>query len=300
MTAPRHAEAAVARRTDPVTGCSEIAEFVGLGTDELYAVHHLPQSGSATAVVIVCSPFFAEFPRNYRREVLLGRHLAARGVAVTRFHHRGVGNSTGDAALITLERLVEDARRVSEAAIEHSGAESLAFHGTRLAALTAAASASADKAGLSLWDPAVKGARYFNELLRTRMAQAVHDDEAELSAGALRSQLSEGVPMDVLGHSLHPAFYESLHEAELPALIGEDPRDLLIVQFGRDRKEIARLIETVEGRGGRSDLVTTSETESWWIANRRADYFVAEERRPLTGEVLGATERWLEQIRWLP
>ncbi len=288
-----------AERTDRSTGAREIAEFVDVDGDRVYAVQHLPPENlSPNAGLVICSPFFAEFPRNYRREVLLARRLAGLGVAAARFHYRGVGNSTGDPALLRLERLVEDIHAVTERLVERSGAVSVGYHATRLAALAAGAAASGDKAPLSLWDPVVSGEKYFNEVLRTRMAQALHDQELGVSAGALRSQLAEGEAVDVLGHSLHSGFYDSMIGVELPEVIGAAPREVLIVEFGRGRKAVDRWIERLVEHGSHPVRVPTSEGESWWVANRRADYFVAEERRPLTHEVLEAAVAWIEQLGW--
>ena len=234
-----------AERTDRSTGAREIAEFVDVDGDRVYAVQHLPPENlSPNAGLVICSPFFAEFPRNYRREVLLARRLAGLGVAAARFHYRGVGNSTGDPALLRLERLVEDIHAVTERLVERSGAVSVGYHATRLAALAAGAAASGDKAPLSLWDPVVSGEKYF------------------------------------------------------PEVIGAAPREVLIVEFGRGRKAVDRWIERLVEHGSHPVRVPTSEGESWWVANRRADYFVAEERRPLTHEVLEAAVAWIEQLGW--
>ncbi|MDH3499511.1 MAG: hypothetical protein OEM97_05275 [Acidimicrobiia bacterium] len=286
------------QRVDPSTGCVELAEFIDVGQDLVYTVHHLPPSSRAGHSLVMCSPFFAEFPRNYRREVLVARRLAERGVAVTRFHHRGVGNSTGDAALMGLDRLIEDARRVAAVAAETSGAHSLAFHGTRLAGFTAAAAAIGAQMPVSLWEPVVRGSKYFNEVLRTRMVQAVHDGETDVSAGSLRHELTSGAPVDVLGHSLHPELYTSLHDQTLDELLGPPAREILVVEFGRKRKDVGRMIERALEQGLTATLAVSTESESWWVANRRADYFVAEERRQLTGEVVRTMDAWFEKLGW--
>lgn len=283
---------------DRATGCREVAEFVTIGADQVYVVHHLPASGTVDGAMVICSPFFAEFGRNYRREVLLARDLARHGVAAARFHHRGIGNSTGDAALLTLERMLEDVRRVAEAIVHRSDARSLGFHGTRLAALTAAAAASGEKAPVTMWEPAISGSRYFNELFRTRMAQAVHDGETGLTAQRLRDELADGAGVDVLGHSLHPGFYASMAERTLSGELGPDGADALVVEFGRRQKALDEVLDGLQAAGVRTLRILASESESWWVANHRADYFVAEEQRTLTWEVLAAARDWVRGLGW--
>jgi hypothetical protein len=170
------------------------------------------------------------------------------------------------------------------------------LHGTRLAAFTAAG--AAEDGAVSLWEPVTSGTRYFNEVFRTRMVQAVHDEE-QLKASDLRAVLEAGASVDVLGHSVHPQLYLSLHDATLDEVMGSAIRDLLVVQFGRTgelRKEYRALMERAHHQEIHASSTTTSESESWWIANRRADYFVAEERRDLTTELIDAMADWIEQL----
>jgi alpha/beta superfamily hydrolase len=280
----------------PTTGVIERAEFVDVGDDRVYVHLTVPKTGHAGTAVVVCSPYFAEFPRNYRREVLLARHLARSGVAVARLHHRGFGNSTGDPASVNLDRLIEDARTVAAYAKTQTSADRLVYHGTRLASFVAVGSAGHADA-VSLWEPVVRSAKYFNEVFRTRMVQALHDDDAQTTVGELRAALVDGGQVDVLGHSLHHEMYRSLRDLDLDAGV-EDVAAVSITEFGRVRKDVVRLITAFEKRDVVVRHAVSEESESWWVANRRADYFVAEERRPLTRLVLAEMADWLAERGW--
>src|SRR5215469_15071329 len=65
--------------------------------------------GPASVGAVICSPLWAEQMKNYRREVLLGRALAARGFVCARFHYRGVGHSRGDPQAIDISSMTDDA-----------------------------------------------------------------------------------------------------------------------------------------------------------------------------------------------
>jgi len=77
-------------------GSIEEASFIGPEGRAMFAFLHLPDGAPVLGGLVVCSPMDAETLRHYRKEVLLGRMLAPRGVAVLRFHYRGAGNSDGD------------------------------------------------------------------------------------------------------------------------------------------------------------------------------------------------------------
>ena len=286
-----------ATRVDSDTGLIERAEFIEVGDDQLYTHVAIPKSGTAETAVVVCSPYFAEFPRNYRREVLLARRLADTGVAVARFHHRGLGNSSGDPAAVGLDHLIEDARAVAAHTAALTDARRVVYHGTRLASFVALGSAMGVD-GVSLWEPVVRTAKYFNEVFRTRMVQALHDEDEQPTAGQLRSTLLDGGQVDVLGHSLHHEMYRTLRDLELDAGV-EDLAAVSVVEFGRERKDVARLLKAFEKRDIPRRHAVCEEGESWWVANRRADYFVAEERRPLTELVLAEMVTWLGDRGWV-
>src|SRR3712207_4346225 len=86
----------------------DVIEFFGSPGEQMLATTHMPL-GTPLGGVVICSSLRAEFETNYRREILLGRALADRGIAVHRFQYRGTGNSDGDARDVTFESMQLDA-----------------------------------------------------------------------------------------------------------------------------------------------------------------------------------------------
>ncbi|MGQ0669868.1 MAG: alpha/beta hydrolase, partial [Actinomycetota bacterium] len=136
------------------TGIRETASFFGSASERLFGVMHTPPAAPSGGVV-VCSPLYAEFARNYRREVLLGRALAERGIAVQRFHYRGSGHSDGQPGAMTFASMLGDAAVAAERLVGETGVRRVAFVATRWAALVAAAAAARYDSPLSLWQPSV-------------------------------------------------------------------------------------------------------------------------------------------------
>src|SRR5262245_12912212 len=154
-----------------VRGDDRIEERAGYTgrTPNLFVMVHAPRAAPATGTLVVCPPILADLGADYRRQVLLGRALAAKGISVVRFHYRGWGNSEGDSTLTTFDTLVDDAHAAASAAPPGR----LAFLGTRVGALVAAAAARRHpQARLVLCEP-IDGAAYWREAVRVRLIRAM-------------------------------------------------------------------------------------------------------------------------------
>ncbi len=279
-------------RRDPTTGVTEEAGF----DDSRFSVLHLPTRPHRA--VVLCSPLHAEMQRNYRREVLLSRRLAAEGSAVERFHYRGTGNSAGGPDRLALETMIED----GIAAVRHLqgrvGELPVAVLGTRVGGLVAAAVAAEVKAaGLALWQPLVKGSAYMREAERAAMARAITNTSGERPPPLHEVLAAEG-SADVLGERVYEALAASLEEAQLAKLIGEQPRPVLVAQAGGPdglRGELARLADELASAGFAVTARPTGDAEVWW-ANPGGDLFREEDDKPLTVELLRITTDWVETL----
>jgi len=222
-------------RLDPHSGVSEEAEITGEPGRRMFSVMARPASGAPAAGVVICSPILAEAPNNYRREVVLSRRLASRGLAVMRFHYRGAGHSDGETGELTLAGMDDDTHAVADRLAEKAGVERVGFVGTRLGALVAAAGACRIGGGpVVLWEPVVDPARYFGEILR---AQLVAD----------------------LGGDLDAAF-------------GHRPRPVLLVHFtkGTTRAGRPELGARLEERGFTVTAARLPNREAWWFPDDQA------------------------------
>jgi hypothetical protein len=228
---------------------------------------HLPER-RVRAGVLICSPFQSEFLANYRREVRLAGALAARGLAVGRFHYRGTGHSDGEGRDVTFATMREDAVEAATWLRNRSGVKDLGFFGTRWGALIAAAvAAEAAGAPVALWDPTIDGERYFEEVFRFRRM-------SQLSLGRagprrhLLDEIEEAGYADVFGFTIDRAIVESSRGRELAVELRSTPRPLLLVQVDPEnylKDEYENLVGTWNQAGFSVDVRLLPGQEAWWF-----------------------------------
>lgn len=261
-----------ATRIDPASGAREEVEFFG-GTQRLFGCVHVPRSG-AEAGLVVCSPVASEFEKNYRRETLLAWALASRGVAVGRFHYRGVGHSDGDSEAVSIDGMIEDAAAAADHLIERTGVTRLAFLGTRLGAVVAGAMARRhDGAPLALWEPVVDGTQYFREVFRAGfMADLRQRRGASPSQEAVVARLGSEGRVDVVGYTVGRALYESAVHRTLEPELGNVARPVLVVQLSQSQKvrpAYRALADRLAASGFPVEVVVIDEVEAWWFGGER-------------------------------
>jgi alpha/beta superfamily hydrolase len=273
MLGPSLGSGAVATRDDPASGAREEIEFLG-GRERLFGCLHLPRSG-AEAGLLICSPVASEFEKNYRRETLLAWALASRGIAVGRFHYRGVGHSDGEATDVSIERMIEDAEVAMEHLVGRTGVTRVAFLGTRLGALVAGAMAGRrDGAPVTLWEPVLDGSQYFREVFRAGFmadlrqgGRGVAPSEEEVVA-RLRS---EG-RVDIVGYTVGRALYESAVGRTLESQLDAGPRPILVVQLSQSQKvrpPFRALADRLAASRFQVDVQVIDEVEAWWFGEER-------------------------------
>ena len=277
---------------DPRTGILEEATFFGSGPSKLFGCLHMPV-GEPIGGLVTCCPFQAELLRNYRREVLLARHLAAHGIAVQRFHYRGSGHSDGDTADATFETMREDALVAAEHLGRRTGASSIAFMGTRWGGLAAAAATAENGGHLALWEPILDTQRYFDEVLRFRLMYEMKEDPSTtLSDAALLEEMHRTGSVDVLGHTLELRLYESALGRTLSDAVGDRTSSALLVQIslGRGlRKDYAAVAESWRKRGLAVETHVIPDRETWWISG---DLWQIHETHAATRRLIEVTGDW--------
>lgn len=282
-----------ATRIDADTGVTERVEFFGSGTERIFGTRYLP-GGTIKGGLVVCSSIHAEMLNAYRREVLLARAVAGRGVVVQRFHYRGQGHSDGESSEMTFERLVDDAVTAAARLSEETGVASPAFLGTRFGALVAAAAVSRyEGAPLVLWDPIMDGEQFFKDAFRATMMSAVKEQRgnAQSTANLLKDIEREGFT-DVLGYAVHAQLLESTKGRSLAVELKGEPRPIFIGQIGRSsepRPQYRHAIEDWTKLGFEVHLEILRQDEiSWFLANERK---LQESRQPLAD----ASVDWLAE-----
>lgn len=278
-------------RQVPEGGYREEAGFLG-DTDRIFSYRHIPTVLPRFSVVI-CSSIGADFDKNYHREVLLARKLASRGVAVQRFHYRGMGNSDGEPENIDLEGLVRDAAEVTGHFLSSVQDRPVAFVGTRIAAIILARVAS-DFPGspLAIWEPVIEVEDYIREALRSR---SIRDLKAGITTNAkidIEAELEGSGYLDLLGYPMHRCLYDSLSGTSLLSALPSGSRPVLIVQM-RQRDEISPAYQELSERFAEGGAMVTFRgagvSEPWWLHDEHAG--------PV-GRLLDDTLGWLLDLPW--
>jgi alpha/beta superfamily hydrolase len=235
--------------------------YAGRSPNRLFVVVHAPREAPATAALVVCAPILADVPADYRREVLLGRALAALGVAVVRFHYRGWGNSEGDASLTTFEALVADADVATAAAPAGVPPGRLAFLGTRVGALVAAAAARRHPAARLVVCEPVDGADYWREAERARRVRGM-TGSGDGTAASADAELDRTGWFDLLGYRVDRALYESVRTRTLATELGPGPRPVLRLDGPESRRRWWFSSEAAAG-----DVGSAAGQVSAWLAS---------------------------------
>jgi pimeloyl-ACP methyl ester carboxylesterase len=282
-----------ATRLDQRAGIREEASFFGADHARIFGVLHAPVGGVLGGVV-VCPPLYAEFVRNYRREVLLARAFASCGVAVQRFHHRGTGNSEGDPADHTFEAYVDDAMTAVAELRARADVDRIGILGTRWGGVVAMAAAARSGDGpVVLWEPVIDPSRYLREVFRGR---SISDLKSAARGGAVAGdpleELRANGVVDILGYEFHRALYESAQGHPLEGELGSRQRPVLIVQLGDGRgtgRDASALIGRLRSIGCAVEHRWVPGREAWWFGGELAQ---REEERVWAASLVSLTTAW--------
>lgn len=256
---------------EPTPGQHERTGFFESPTGVLAAVTHAPVG--ATAGLLICPSLFTEALRNYRREVVLARWVAATGIAAQRFHYRGTGNSSDPDGGMTFAGLRADAEFANRLLELHTGVERVAYLGTRFGGLVAASLACATPgAPVVLIEPVLEAARFFKEGMRAKIMSGFRGSGSAGTVAALMAELESDGVVDLLGDELEWSLYESARDTTLIAEMGPDPRPILIVQLGADepvRPDYQRLQATWVDQGFEVEVAQVGDRSAWWFMDER-------------------------------
>jgi pimeloyl-ACP methyl ester carboxylesterase len=242
----------------------------------------------------VCSPLHGEFIRNYRREVLLARALAAAGQAVLRFHYRCSGNSDGDGRDLTFDSMRTDAIAGIDRLRADIPGSPLTVVGTRWGSLIAASAASLyPEASLVLWEPVTTASRFFADAFMSRRVREVRRGERPPADEELRDRLVAGESVDVVAHRLEPALYRSSVDRTLDGELGSAVRRVFAAQIGPTasvRPDLATLVKRWEEAGLQVEAIGLKGEETWWLVEERYD---SPSELPVSLELIEITTSWI-------
>lgn len=171
--------------------------YFGRSPKSLFGVYHPPKAAQARGTgVVLCYPFGQEYMRAHRAFRQMALLLSKAGFHVLRFDYYGTGDSAGDAMDASLTQWVEDARTAADELKETAEISRVAFVGLRLGAAVAALAAAGrdDVDQVVLWDPAVTGTSYLEEILEERtdsVGNSRHSQREDGTVGVLGFPVTE-------------------------------------------------------------------------------------------------------------
>ncbi len=276
-----------ATRIDSVTGIREEVGYFGARSPLMFGTTHLP-AREARAGVIICGSVHAELRASYRKEVLLGRALAAAGVAVQRFHYRGAGHSEGDVSEVSLDAMTEAVAEARRHLARHVEVERVGYVGTRLGCFPAtAAAAEAPGSPLVLWSPILETATFMREVFRSHYIAALKGERKPEPTARMIERIRQEGWIEAIGYVFTDRFYSSLEGQRLETL---SPKDcpVLLVPFGPSNYE--GLTEAWTKKGADVHEFLGSSEEAWWLESIAVE---AEDGQEGTKTLVTGTAQWL-------
>lgn len=150
--------------------------FFGNSKAPLYGVFHQPDSASPKSHgAVLCAPLGQEYMRSHRAMRQLATMLSRIGIAVLRFDYRGTGDSAENLEDVTAEQWLEDCHTAIDELKDTAGVKSVSLIGLRLGGILAtyASLSRKDITRIVLWDPALSGESYLEELKTEVKNQAI-------------------------------------------------------------------------------------------------------------------------------
>jgi FkbH-like protein len=176
--------------------------YFGAKNGQLFGMFH-HGLGPVRGAVLCCYPMPPKYQRSYRLFHQCAGELAGQGYDVLRFDYSGTGDSSGEPAEATIEKWTGEVEAAADYLRSRSQTDRVSIVGMRLgAALAARASrriSTIDK--LVLWEPAVDGEEYLNEL---RALNAYHGNGDHIGNG-----------LDFHGFLMTPEFQRTLSALSL-------------------------------------------------------------------------------------
>ena len=151
--------------------------YFGDSGKPLYGVYHPANAPVAkSSGVVFCNALGHEYIRSHYAINKLAILLANSGYHVFRFDYYGTGDSSGEIEETSMDQWHEDIGHAIDELKDISGVTKVTLIGLRLGALLAASLPNSIVDHLVLWDPAVNGNTYFNELRALHQAMLVDCD----------------------------------------------------------------------------------------------------------------------------
>lgn len=228
---------------------------------QLFGLYHAPDPAVERDFgVLLCNPWGQEYVRAHRAIAQLGLRLARQGFPVLRFDYFGTGDSLGGDNEGSLAGWQADLRAAIQELKRRARIESVFLAGLRLGAALAAlvASGREDVEGLVLWEPAVSGAEYVQDL------QVWHEEKSFYFLNKVNA--ANGQP-EMLGFGLHETLLPDLNALDLLAMKRRPAARVLIIEnalsSSETRPTVAALCAHFEALGAKTDYALVESFKMW-------------------------------------
>ncbi len=220
-----------------------------------FGVYHSAPAGP-TGAVLLCPPIGHEYVRAHRALRNLAVQLGRNGAAVLRFDYLGTGDSSGDMIDASVGQWVADINEAADQLRQRSGASRVCLVGLRFgAALAVLASHRRDDVErVVLWDPALHGPGYLDEL--AALQRAWLNDRLAASADRL------GVESELVGMPVTDALRREIGAVDVAA--GPPPPvAALDVVTSSPRPDCADWVRRLAAQGRQARYHEVSSAGDW-------------------------------------
>ncbi len=228
---------------------------------QLFGLYFTPQAGLEREYgVVLCNPWGQEYIRAHRFLSQLALRLARQGFAVLRFDFYGTGDSTGDDVDGTLAQWQTDLRAAIQELKRRTRVENVYLASMRLGASLASLVASGrdDVEGLVLWEPAVDGLEYTQDLI------SWHEEKQFYFLNKASSYEERA---ELLGFGLHESLFNDLRQLNLTNLKRKPAARILVIENESNpaeaRPTITKFCAHLKSLGAQVDYQMIESFKMW-------------------------------------
>jgi pimeloyl-ACP methyl ester carboxylesterase len=253
------------------TVLEEHAGYIAVPGAHLYAMLH--RAARPEARVLLVGPFASERQFAYHAWARWARYLAARGIEVLRFDHRGTGESTGDFESASFEQWCADTQALADWLARQSPELPLLIHGVELGAVLAGRCFSGGAGdALLLWSPPANANQAMRAVLRrwAGMEQLYESPENRKSASEYIRELESGSSIEVHGYVWRSSLWRESFTFGIPdgmrdevAVLNDESRPVKVDRCGSKGETLAMPYRRYDGDQDLSSLYFSTYT---WVA----------------------------------
>lgn len=249
-------------------------------------VMQTPSSEKPDFGVVFFQAFGEERQKSYRSTFVFASRLAKQGIPSFRFDCSGVGDSEGDMKDTTVEQMLDESVHAVEVAKHEMGVNKVILLGIRMGAAIAVMAAPRidNVSACILWNPIIKGSKYFRELMRTEMIISL---ARKREGGPEANEEKKHGLTEVDAELLTTDMVEQIKAIDLSSAEIQAPAYFVTTRAGNKRENSEAELFASHARQQGSDVACwTDEPSEYWTARSMHDAYYPT-------PTFDATLRWL-------